>query len=122
MSSAKFSFILISISVFPNVSAGFGKSLNNFLHLHNDILDVCICRSHSLFPPDEIKRRVGAVLYERWSVGPLSPLGSHYARLHPANVNTGHWIMLLHRTGEVLHFNIVLVGSLALARILRVAH
>ena len=62
MSGAKFSFILISISVFPNVSAGFGKSLDNFLHLHNDILDVCICRSHSLFPPDEIKRRVGAVL------------------------------------------------------------
>ena len=33
-------------------------------------------------------------------VGPLSPLGSHYARLHPANVNTGPRFILLHRTSD----------------------
>ena len=86
----------------------------SLLHPHKGCLYVCVCY-------DEIKRRVGAVLC-CMRVGPLSPLGSHYARLHPANVNTGPRIMLLHRTGEVLHFNIVLLGSLALARILRVAH
>ena len=97
-------FPLVSISVSPNVSAGFGteRVSESLLHLHKDcclLLYICLCLQIPLLVPDEISGVLVRCCTAVWGWSPV-PTRESLRQITPGQCEHRPQLILLHRSGE----------------------